>query len=135
MTDADIVGKKFDERYVGLMKSLIARTRELFDAGRPLAQTVHPSAHRPGDVHAGRAGDSGCDRSLGYDTLARRPALIEMEAGASVVARVGRRLRAIGDSPAPGEIGDLMAGRFGNELVLAAAPLQPVAEMGAYGGP
>ena len=40
LTEADIVEKRFDARYAALMKSLIARTRELFRAGQPLAQTV-----------------------------------------------------------------------------------------------
>ena len=35
LTEADIVARRFDARYVALMKSLIARTRELFDAGLP----------------------------------------------------------------------------------------------------
>src|SRR5260370_2304548 len=41
LTEKEIVGKKFDERYVELMKDLIARTRELFDQGMPLAKMVH----------------------------------------------------------------------------------------------
>ena len=36
LCEADIVGRKFDSRYVSLMKELIARTRELFAAGLPL---------------------------------------------------------------------------------------------------
>ena len=40
LSEADIVAKRFDARYTALMKSLIARTRELFRDGQPLAQTV-----------------------------------------------------------------------------------------------
>src|ERR1700684_4313649 len=40
LSEADIVEKRFDARYTALMKSLIARARELFRAGQPLAQTV-----------------------------------------------------------------------------------------------
>ena len=36
LSEADIVSRRFDARYTALMASLIARTRELFHAGRPL---------------------------------------------------------------------------------------------------
>src|SRR5271163_2533825 len=36
LTAEDIVSRRFDARYTALMTSLIARTRELFRAGRPL---------------------------------------------------------------------------------------------------
>src|SRR5579862_5389819 len=42
LTEADVLGRKFDARYVSLMKSLIERTRALFQAGLPLVQTVEP---------------------------------------------------------------------------------------------
>ncbi len=35
LSEADIVERRFDARYVALMKDLIARTRELFAAGLP----------------------------------------------------------------------------------------------------
>src|ERR1700686_4034811 len=40
LTEADIVDHRFDERFVGLMKALIARTRLLFAQGAPLAKMV-----------------------------------------------------------------------------------------------
>ena len=40
LTEADIVNRRFDQHYVALMKDLIARTRELFAEGRPLAKMV-----------------------------------------------------------------------------------------------
>ena len=40
LTEKEIVKKKFDERYVELMKDLILRTRELFNEGLPLAKMV-----------------------------------------------------------------------------------------------
>ena len=40
LTEADIVARRFDARYVALMKSLISRTRQLFAAGAPLAKQV-----------------------------------------------------------------------------------------------
>ena len=40
LTEDDIVARRFDARYVSLMKELIARTRELFAQGLPLADSV-----------------------------------------------------------------------------------------------
>src|SRR3981081_3745510 len=40
LTEEDIVARRFDERYVSLMKDLISRTRDLFAQGMPLANTV-----------------------------------------------------------------------------------------------
>ncbi|MGA8367076.1 MAG: squalene synthase HpnC, partial [Candidatus Acidiferrales bacterium] len=40
ISEEDIVARRFDARYVALMKSLIARTRELFAMGLPLAASV-----------------------------------------------------------------------------------------------
>src|SRR5271168_1860687 len=79
LTDADIVGKKFDARYVGLMKSLIARTRELFDAGRPLAQTVQPFLRTDLEMFT-RGGLAILDaiESSGYNTLQARPSVSKL---------------------------------------------------------
>src|SRR5207249_1998447 len=41
LSENDIVERRFDERYVGLMKDLIIRTRALFAEGRPLAKMVY----------------------------------------------------------------------------------------------
>ncbi len=40
LSEADIVERRFDGRYIALMKELIARTRRLFDEGLPLAKMV-----------------------------------------------------------------------------------------------
>ena len=40
LTEQDIVERRFDQRYVALMKELIVRTRELFAQGRPLSRMV-----------------------------------------------------------------------------------------------
>src|SRR5208337_3199814 len=40
LSEAEIVAKQFDERYVRLMKDLIAQTRALFAEGLPLAEMV-----------------------------------------------------------------------------------------------
>ncbi len=40
LAPAEIENRRFDERYVALMKDLIARTRELFEEGSPLTSEV-----------------------------------------------------------------------------------------------
>ncbi len=76
VTEEDIVARRFDQRYVSLMKDLIARTRQLFDQGLPLAHRVN--AHLRVDIEMfSRGGTAVLDaiEALGYDTLNRRPAL------------------------------------------------------------
>ena len=76
LAENEIVARKFDERYVALMKSLIARTRELFRLGLPLAQRV--DSHLRVDIELFSRGGLGILNAIersGYDTLNRRPAL------------------------------------------------------------
>ena len=72
----DIVNKRFDARYADLMKSLIARTRNLFRAGRPLANTVQPFLRVDLEMFS-RGGLAILDaiEASGYNTLRHRPAL------------------------------------------------------------
>jgi squalene synthase HpnC/squalene synthase HpnD len=76
LTEADIAARKFDARYVALMKSLIARTRALFSAGFPLAQTVEPFLRVDLEMFS-RGGLAILDaiEASGYNTLEHRPAL------------------------------------------------------------
>ncbi|MFZ3215085.1 MAG: squalene synthase HpnC [Candidatus Acidiferrales bacterium] len=76
LNESDIVNKRFDARYVALMAALIARTRELFRAGRPLAQTVQPFLRVDLDMFS-RGGLAILDaiEASGYNTLAVRPSL------------------------------------------------------------
>jgi squalene synthase HpnC/squalene synthase HpnD len=76
LTEADIAARKFDARYVALMKSLIARTRALFSAGLPLAQTVEPFLRVDLEMFS-RGGLAILDaiETSGYNTLDHRPAL------------------------------------------------------------
>ncbi|HZV87798.1 MAG TPA: squalene synthase HpnC [Candidatus Binatus sp.] len=76
LTEADIVERKFDERYVSLMKDLIARTRTLFVQGAPLARMV--SGRLSVDLEMfSRGGVAVLDaiEAMGYDTLHQRPAI------------------------------------------------------------
>src|SRR5579863_4284903 len=79
LTEADIVSKKFDQRYVTLMQALIARTRELFDAGRPLAKTVQPFLRTDLEMFS-RGGLAILDaiESSGYNTLQSRPSVSKL---------------------------------------------------------
>jgi len=76
LTEADIVEREFDERYVSLMKDLIARTRTLFVQGAPLARMV--SGRLSVDLEMfSRGGVAVLDaiEAMGYDTLHQRPAI------------------------------------------------------------
>jgi squalene synthase HpnC/squalene synthase HpnD len=76
LTEADIVNKRFDARYTALMASLIARTRQMFGAGRPLAQTVQRFLRVDLEMFS-RGGLAILDaiEASGYNTLEHRPSL------------------------------------------------------------
>jgi squalene synthase HpnC len=76
LTEADIVERRFDERYVNLMKDLIARTRVLFAQGAPLAKTVSGRLSIDLEMFS-RGGVAVLDaiETMGYDTLHQRPAI------------------------------------------------------------
>jgi squalene synthase HpnC len=74
--EEDIVARRFDERYVRLMQSLILRTRELFAAGAPLA--LHLDGTLRVDIELfSRGGLAILDavEASGYNTLQHRPTL------------------------------------------------------------
>jgi squalene synthase HpnC len=76
LTEIDIVERRFDHRYVNLMKDLIARTRVLFARGAPLAKMV--SGRLSVDLEMfSRGGVAVLDaiEAVGYDTLHNRPAI------------------------------------------------------------
>ena len=76
LTEDDIVARRFDERYVSLMKELIARTRDLFAQGMPLASSVD-SALRVDIEMFSRGGLAVLDsiEAIGYNTLQHRPSI------------------------------------------------------------
>jgi squalene synthase HpnC len=76
LTEGDIIGRRFDGRYAALMRSLIARTRELFAAGAPLIQTVDASLRIDLELFT-RGGEAVLDaiERAGNNTLEFRPAL------------------------------------------------------------
>jgi squalene synthase HpnC len=76
LTEKDIVERKFDERYVALMKELIVRTRELFAQGRPLSRMVDGKLSVDLEMFS-RGGVAVLDsiEAQGYDTLHQRPSV------------------------------------------------------------
>jgi squalene synthase HpnC len=76
LAEQDIVERKFDERYVALMKELIARTRELFAQGRPLSRMVDGKLSVDLEMFS-RGGVAVLDsiEAQGYDTLHQRPSV------------------------------------------------------------
>jgi squalene synthase HpnC len=93
LADQDLVARRFDARYVALMKDLIGRTRELFRAGWPLARSVDSSLRTDIELFS-RGGMAILDavEASGYDTLTRRPALTRRTklglVGRALVSRV-----------------------------------------------
>src|ERR1700730_13409914 len=76
LTEADIVDRRFDDRYVNLMNDLIARTRLLFAEGMPLSKMVDARLSVDLEMFS-RGGLAVLDaiESAGYDTLHHRPSI------------------------------------------------------------
>jgi squalene synthase HpnC len=89
--ESDIVERRFDDRYVALMKDLITRTRELFTTGVPLAKMVDGRLRVDLEMFS-RGGLAVLDaiENMGYDTLHHRPAIGK----AKQVQLLGRALAA-----------------------------------------
>jgi squalene synthase HpnC len=89
LSEADIVDRRFDERYVRLMKDLIARTRLLFEQGAPLRKMV--SGRLSVDLEMFTRGGGAvleAIENMGYDTLHNRPVVSK----AKQVGLLGRSL-------------------------------------------
>jgi squalene synthase HpnC len=80
LSESDIVERRFDERYVRLMKDLIARTRTLFAEGRPLTKMVDGRLSVDLEMFT-RGGLAVLDaiESMGYNTLHHRPAVSKLK--------------------------------------------------------
>jgi squalene synthase HpnC len=76
----DVKARVFDERYAALMRELIARTRELFAEGWPLAASVDSRLRLDIELFS-RGGLAVLDaiESIGYNTLAMRPSISGMK--------------------------------------------------------
>jgi squalene synthase HpnC len=76
LTEEDIVVRRFDERYVRLMKSLASRTREFFAAGAPLARLLDETLRVDIELFSrGGIAILNAIEASGYNTLEHRPAL------------------------------------------------------------
>ncbi len=80
LSESDIVERRFDDRYVLLMKDLIARTRALFAEGQPLAKMVDGRLSVDLEMFT-RGGLAVLDaiEAMGYDTLHHRPAVSKLK--------------------------------------------------------
>ncbi len=76
LKESDILERRFDHRYVNLVKDLIARTRALFAEGLPLAKMVDARLSLDLEMFS-RGGLAVLEaiESSGYDTLHHRPAI------------------------------------------------------------
>jgi squalene synthase HpnC/squalene synthase HpnD len=76
LQEKDIVERRFDERYLRLMKDLMARTRGLFAEGMPLSKVVDARLSVDLEMFS-RGGLAVLDaiEAMGYDTLHHRPAI------------------------------------------------------------
>jgi squalene synthase HpnC/squalene synthase HpnD len=102
LNEDDVVSKRFDGRYVGLMKSLIARTRELFAEGRPLAGTVKPFLRTDLEMFT-RGGLAILDaiEAGGYNTLQHRPSVSKLTQAKLLVQTLAATVFSRGDSAEP----------------------------------
>jgi squalene synthase HpnC len=82
LNEREILERKFDRRYIELMKELIARAKGLFIAGLPLARLVDASLRVDIELFSrgGMAILEAIERS-GYNTLRHRPALSKLTKG------------------------------------------------------
>jgi len=89
LTESELFERRFDERYVNLMRDLIERTRAMFQLGMPLADTLDRTFRVDVELFS-RGGLAVLDaiESLGYNTLQHRPTLT----GAMKIQLVGRAL-------------------------------------------
>jgi len=80
VSETDIVERRFDGRYIRLMKDLIARTRTLFAEGWPLATLVDKRLSIDLQMFS-RGGLAVLDaiEAIGYDTLRHRPAITKIK--------------------------------------------------------
>jgi squalene synthase HpnC/squalene synthase HpnD len=76
LSESELVERRFDERYIKLMRDLIVRTRGLFAEGAPLAKMVDSRLSVDLELFS-KGGLAVLDaiEHMGYDTLHRRPSI------------------------------------------------------------
>jgi squalene synthase HpnC len=97
IAESDIVERRFDHRYVGLMQDLITRTRALFTEGLPLAKMVDKRLGIDLEMFT-RGGLAVLDAiaSVGYDTLHKRPAIRKLKQARLLAGTLVRHAAAYG---------------------------------------
>ncbi|HEY6905240.1 MAG TPA: squalene synthase HpnC [Candidatus Acidoferrales bacterium] len=95
LTEVDIIERRFDERYVALMKELIARTCGLFLGGLPLVEMVDGALRTDIELFS-RGGLAVLDaiETAGYNTLENRPALTKATKLRLLAKALGSRILA-----------------------------------------
>ena len=93
LTETDITQRRFDRRYVALMKWLIERTRELFAVGLPLAARVDKTLRTDIELFS-RGGLAILDavEKAGYNTLEHRPSLTKWTQVTLLARALGSRM-------------------------------------------
>jgi squalene synthase HpnC len=80
LTEDDIVARRFDARYVSLMKELVARTRQLFADGMPLARSVDSALRVDIEMFScGGLAVLDAIEAVGYNTLEHRPSIPKLQ--------------------------------------------------------
>jgi squalene synthase HpnC len=125
LTEIDIVERRFDDRYVRLMKELIARTRILFAEGMPLAKMVDGRLSVDLEMFS-RGGLAVLDaiEAMGYDTLHQRPSISKVKQarllGRTLVKHLMSKNSNLGEKvPAPAVVGAQHAAPQSSESIEA----------------
>ena len=102
LAEDDIVARRFDARYVSLMKELIARARDLFAQGMPLAERVDPALRVDIELFT-RGGLAVLDsiEAIGYDTLRQRPAVSKLKQAQLLGRALWKNLLTRNATPSP----------------------------------
>ena len=113
LTEDDIVQRRFDARYVSLMKELIARTRQLLSEGLPLARSVDPNLRVDIEMFS-RGGMAVLDaiEAIGYNTLKRRPSISKSKQFLLLLRALSLRLISLVKPEAPVSLPN--SSNFGN---------------------
>jgi len=102
LTEDDIVQRCFDARYVSLMKDLVARTRQLFAEGMPLARSVDPALRVDIEMFS-RGGLAVLEaiEAIGYNTLQHRPSIAKSKQLSLLLRALMLRLVSFAQSATP----------------------------------
>jgi squalene synthase HpnC/squalene synthase HpnD len=127
LTEADIIERRFDERYVALMKELIARTCGLFLGGLPLVKMVDGALRTDIELFS-RGGLAVLDaiESAGYNTLEHRPALTKATKLRLLTKALGSRIFARNRAKETAASLSNAASTFASPSAVAASPAAPV---------